>query len=141
VPGGSCVFCAIVAGEAPAERVTETGRALAFVNANPAGPGHMLVIPKIHAVDIWDVSREDGLAVWELVREMAALARRAYEPDGLNLFQANRAAGWQSVFHFHVHVVPRWEGDGLVPNWERLEGDPFEVAAMGARLRAALSSG
>ena len=75
-----CIFCSIVAGTAFAEPVTETERALAFVNANPAGPGHMLVIPKAHARDIWDVSREDGAAVWDLVRETAALARRAYGP-------------------------------------------------------------
>lgn len=133
-----CTFCGIVAGTSPAERVMETDRALAFVNKNPANPGHMLVISKTHADDIWDLSREDGDAVWALVRDVADLARRAYEPDGLNLFQANRRAGWQSEFHFHVHVVPRWDGDPLVPNWGRLEGDPEAVATMGARLRAAL---
>ena len=133
-----CTFCGIVAGTSPAEMVTETDLALAFVNQNPANPGHMLVIPKRHADDIWELSREDGEAVWALVRDVADLARRAYEPDGLNLFQANRRAGWQSEFHFHVHVVPRWDGDPLVPNWGRLVGDPEDVAAMGDRLRASL---
>jgi histidine triad (HIT) family protein len=133
-----CTFCGIVVGTAPAERITETERVLAFVNKNPANPGHMLVVPKAHADDIWDLTRPDGEAVWSLVRDMADLARRAYEPDGLNLFQANRRAGWQSEFHFHVHVVPRWEGDPLIPNWPTLHGDPTEVAAMGDRLRAAL---
>jgi histidine triad (HIT) family protein len=133
-----CTFCAIVAGTEPAEHVTGTERAIAFVNQNPAGLGHMLVIPKAHADDIWDVSEEDGLAVWSLVRQMAELARLAYEPDGLNLFQANRKAGWQSEFHFHVHIVPRWIGDPLVPNWGHLSGNPLEVAAMGERLRTNL---
>ena len=98
----------------------------------------MLVIPKQHADDIWDLARDDGDAVWALVRDVADLARRAYEPDGLNLFQANRGAAWQSEFHFHVHVVPRWDGDPLLPNWGRLVGDPREVATMGERLRASL---
>ena len=133
-----CTFCGIVAGTSPAERVMETDLALAFVNQNPANPGHVLVIPKQHADDIWDLSRKNGEAVWSLVRDVADLARRAYEPDGLNLFQANRRAGWQSEFHFHVHVVPRWNGDPLVPNWGRLVGDPEGVAAMGSRLRASL---
>jgi histidine triad (HIT) family protein len=133
-----CTFCAIVAGSSAAEQVTETERPLAFVNENPAGPGHMLVIPKDHADDIWDLSDADGHAVWSLVRDMAELARRAFEPDGLTLFQTNRHAGWQSEFHFHVHVVPRWEGDALVPTWGSLVGDPAEVADMGERLRAHL---
>jgi histidine triad (HIT) family protein len=133
-----CTFCAIVAGDAPAERVTETEHALAFVNANPANPGHMLVIPKRHSRDIWELPREDGVEVWRLVEDMADLAKRVYEPDGLNLFQANGVAGWQSEFHFHIHVVPRWVGDALVPPWPHLHGDPQEVAEMGSRLRAAL---
>jgi histidine triad (HIT) family protein len=69
---------------------------------------------------------------------MADLAKRTYDPDGLNLFQANRRAGWQSEFHFHVHVVPRWDGDPLVPNWPSLHGDPGAVEDMGARLRAGM---
>jgi histidine triad (HIT) family protein len=131
-----CTFCAIVAGTAPAEHVAQTDGALAFVNANPANPGHMLVIPKRHADDIWALSVEDGHAVWDLVHDMAVLARRTYEPDGLNLFQANRRAAWQSEFHFHVHVVPRWDGDALAANWSELHGDPVAVAEMGERLRA-----
>ena len=134
-----CTFCAIAAEAAPAERITETEQALSFVNKNPANPGHILVIPKRHDQDIWTLPDSDGHAVWSLVREMAELIRRAYEPDGLNLFQANRRAGWQSEFHFHVHVVPRWEGDQLVPNWGSLVGDPTAVATMGERLRGALA--
>jgi histidine triad (HIT) family protein len=73
-----CTFCGIVAGSLPAERVAETDHALAFVNKNPANPGHMLVVPRAHADDIWDLTREDGEAVWALVRTVADLARRAY---------------------------------------------------------------
>ena len=134
-----CTFCGIVQGTAPAELIVETEGALAFVNKKPANPGHMLVIPKAHADDIWDLTREDGEVVWSLVRRMATLARQVYDPDGLNLFQANRRAGWPSEFHFHVHVVPRWEDDALVPNWAQLVGDPAQVAEMGERLRAGLA--
>jgi histidine triad (HIT) family protein len=96
------------------------------------------VIPKRHATDIWDLSPEDGVAVWALTQQVAHAARDAFAPDGLNLFQANRTAGWQSVFHFHIHVVPRWTGDPLVPNWDEPQGDRQEIPDAARRLRAAL---
>jgi histidine triad (HIT) family protein len=133
----SCVFCDIVAGRAEAERIADTERAIAIVDANPVNPGHMLVIPKTHADDIWDLSEADGLAVWALTQQMASLARRAYEPDGLNLFQANGSAAWQDVFHSHMHVVPRWEGDALRRPWQRSDGDPAAVPEIARVLRAA----
>ncbi len=135
-----CVFCSILAGTAAAEPIAETDDAFAFMNANPAALGHALVIPRAHAVDIWDLTPEDGLAVWELTQRVAHAARGAFAPDGLNLFQANRRAGWQSVFHFHIHVVPRWDGDPLVPNWDEPQGDREDIARAAADLRDALSS-
>jgi histidine triad (HIT) family protein len=135
-----CPFCAIVEREAAAELIGETERALSFVDGNPANPGHMVVVPKAHAADIWELSASDGAAVWALTQQMAVLARRAYQPDGLNLFQANRRAAWQDVFHFHVHVVPRWDGDGLVRPWTPSKGDPAEVAAIARALRAAATA-
>jgi histidine triad (HIT) family protein len=133
-----CIFCAILEGTAPSERLIETDLAIAFMNANPATLGHALVIPKRHAVDIWDLSPEDGVAVWSLTQRVAHAARDAFAPDGLNLFQANRRAGWQSVFHFHIHVVPRWTGDPLVPNWDEPQGDRQDIPGAAARLRGAL---
>jgi histidine triad (HIT) family protein len=133
-----CVFCSILAGTAPAEPVMETDGAFAFMNANPAGPGHALVIPKRHAEDIWDLAPEDGHAVWTLTQRVAHAAREAFHPDGLNLFQTNRRAGWQSVFHFHIHVVPRWTGDAIVPNWTKPQGDRTQIPGAAGRLRTAL---
>ncbi len=133
-----CIFCAILEGTAPAEPLIETDLALAFMNANPAALGHALVIPKRHATDIWDLSPEDGVAVWTLTQRIAHAARDAFAPDGLNLFQANRRAGWQSVFHFHIHVVPRWTGDPVVPPWTEPKGDRRDIPDAAARLRGAL---
>jgi histidine triad (HIT) family protein len=130
-----CVFCSIVAKARPAVFLAETDRAFAFMNANPAGFGHALVIPKAHATDIWELTTEDGAAVWELTRHVADAARDALNPDGLNLFQANRRAGWQSVFHFHIHVVPRWTGDDLVPNWTEPLGDRTRIEEAADLLR------
>jgi histidine triad (HIT) family protein len=133
-----CVFCAILRGAASAEALIETDLAFAFMNAYPAALGHALVIPKRHAADIWDLTPEDGIAVWSLTQRVAHAARDAFAPDGLNLFQANRTAGWQSVFHFHIHVVPRWADDPLVPNWQEPQGDRQDIPDAAARLRRAL---
>ncbi len=138
--GDECIFCEILEGTAPAEPLIETDLAVAFMNANPAALGHALVIPKRHATDIWDLSPEDGAAVWTLTQRVAHAARDALAPDGLNLFQANRRAGWQSVFHFHIHVVPRWTDDPLVPNWDEPQGDRRDIPEAAAKLRAELQS-
>jgi histidine triad (HIT) family protein len=130
-----CIFCEIVAGSAPSEAVGENDRALAFMDINPAADGHTLVISKAHAEDIWDLSSEDGAAVWALTARVAGAIRTGLEPDGLTLFQANRRAGWQDVFHFHLHLVPRWTGDELVRSWEPSDArrESISVTAVGIR--------
>jgi histidine triad (HIT) family protein len=132
-----CIFCAIVADEAPSYRVAESDRALAFLDVNPATDGHTLVVPKRHATDIWDLDPDDGRATWTLAQEVAHLLRDRLRADGMTLAQANGRAGWQHVFHVHVHVIPRWEGDGLMQPWRMIPGDPVAVAAVAQRLSAA----
>jgi len=130
-----CIFCSIAAGESPSLRVAESDLAMAFLDVNPATRGHSLVIPKRHADDIWDLSPEDGAAVWSLVQETAAKLRSKLSPDGMTLFQANRRAGWQDVFHFHVHVVPRWKSDPLIRPWESVPVDRSELDHVAAILK------
>jgi histidine triad (HIT) family protein len=129
-----CVFCGIVSGDLPSRTVMESDRAVAFLDINPATEGHTLVVPRAHAEDIWDLRDEDGDAVWALARSVARRLRDALEPEGMTLFQANRAAGWQDVFHFHVHLVPRWEGDGLTKPWRVTPADEATLDAVLARL-------
>ncbi len=136
----ACIFCQIAADGAEHEVIARTERAIAFMNAYPAGYGHALVIPKAYAENIWDVSEEDAAAVCQLARRVASAARDGLEAEGLNLFQTNGRVAWQSVFHFHVHVVPRWAGDALLPNWTEPLGDRAEIARAAAELRAALGS-
>jgi histidine triad (HIT) family protein len=93
------------------------------------------VVPKAHTAEIWDLPRPDGHAVIDLVRETAALLRRALRPEGMTLFQANGGAGWQDVGHVHVHLVPRWTGDGLTKPWGGIPGDPATLDAIAERLR------
>jgi histidine triad (HIT) family protein len=136
----SCVFCAIVAGRAPAIVVYEDEHTLAFMDINPATRGHVLVIPKRHARDLLDVDEEDLMHVMRTVRRVARAVDNALQPDGVNLIQANRRAAFQSVYHFHVHVIPRWFGDGIAPPWRHAPGDPEVLQEIGARIRTALDA-
>lgn len=113
----TCIFCAIAGGEAPADVVFEDEATLAFLDINPAADGHTLVIPRIHAPDLFEVSVDQFVAVARTVHRVADLLDRQLSPDGLNIFQANRSAGWQEVYHLHVHLVPRWHGDELRRPW------------------------
>jgi histidine triad (HIT) family protein len=134
-----CVFCDIVTGTEPAHVVHETGSTLAFLASFPGNDGHTLVIPKPHIPDIWAL--EDPLAteVWRSVRSVADQIERALGPDGLTLAQANRASGFQDVFHFHMHVIPRWRTDTerWTRFWEPPAGWEERMPGVAERLRAA----
>ncbi|MCS6962835.1 MAG: HIT family protein [Thermoflexus sp.] len=135
-----CVFCAIVARQQPAEIVYEDEQTMAFMDIHPANPGHTLVIPKRHAATIFDIDEEDAAAVMRTAVRVARAIQKALTPDGLNLVQSNGRAGGQEIFHLHVHVIPRWVGDGLRlarPPVVRRERPLPEVAA---ELRRALGS-
>jgi len=129
-----CIFCRIVAGEAPAFVVAHDERTVAFLDRGPATQGHTLVVPRTHARDIWEISVDDATAVMVMAKRVAQLLDDRLEPEGLNLTQANRPAGWQEVFHFHLHVIPRWSGDGLVAPWRPGSPSDEQLAATLARL-------
>jgi len=112
-----CIFCAIVAGTAPAERVYEDDSVVVIMDIYPAATGHVLVIPRRHSPDLWHIQPADAAKVMAASVEVAHMIRRALDPDGFNLVHATGRAAWQSVFHFHLHLVPRREGDGMVPPW------------------------
>jgi histidine triad (HIT) family protein len=134
----SCIFCAIAAGEAPARVVHEDERTLAFMDLFPLTLGHALVIPKAHCDSLLDADPEDAAAVMRTAQHVAQAAMRAYEPDGLNLLQTNGAAAMQTVFHLHVHVLPRYVGDGFTVSFTRQKGRDDELDAAAERLRAQL---
>jgi histidine triad (HIT) family protein len=130
-----CIFCAVAEGQAPSYRVAGSDRALAVLDINPAADGHTLVMPRAHASDIWELPIEDGRDMWSLTQEVASLLRERLRPDGMTLFQANGRAGWQDVFHFHLHVVPRWKDDQLVKPWHDALADPTDLESIVERLR------
>lgn len=133
-----CVFCRIREGELPAVMVAETERALAFLDANPLNDGHVLVIPRAHAATLYDIPPEDLVVVMALAREVAAAIREALAPQGLNLLQNNGPGAFQSVPHFHVHLIPRWVGDGKGFNWRLVPGDPARMREVADRIRRQL---
>lgn len=130
-----CIFCAIVAGELPATRIEETDRALVFMDINPATRGHCLVIPKQHAADLLEIGDEDLAHCTLLARDIAARAKQRLGADGVNILNSCGVAAWQTVFHFHIHVVPRYLGtDGLELPWIPTPGDADAIAEAAAAL-------
>ncbi|HEX2015918.1 MAG TPA: HIT domain-containing protein [Solirubrobacteraceae bacterium] len=135
MPGPDCIFCRILTGELPAEVVAEDERTVTFMDIHPATRGHVLVIPRAHAQDLHHVSPEDLDACARAAQRAARSARERLGADGVNLLNAAGPAAWQTVFHFHIHVIPRYEGDPLRLPWVPGPGDPAEIAAAAAELR------
>jgi histidine triad (HIT) family protein len=131
---GDCDFCRIVRGELAAEILFDDDTTLAFLDITAVMEGHTLVIPKRHVTDLWEASTADAVAVMRTTHLIARRIRDVLQPDGLTLFQANRDAGWQDVFHLHLHLVPRRAGDHLVRPWHADRADARSLAATRARL-------
>jgi histidine triad (HIT) family protein len=129
-----CLFCKIVAGEIPATRVREDERTIAFMDINPATRGHLLVVPREHATDLTDIGAEDLAACTAAAQVLAIQAKEKLEADGVNLLNSCGRAAWQTVFHFHVHVIPRYANDPLRLPWLPEPGDRDEIAAAAAAL-------
>ena len=135
-----CVFCKIRDGELPAMRVYEDDRTLAIMDINPLNPGHCLVLTKTHTPTLWDADPEDLQAAIVAAQKVAVALKTAVKPDGLNMLQANGAAAFQSVFHYHLHLIPRWNNDGKGFDWPLVPGDRAQIQAIGERLREAPGS-
>jgi histidine triad (HIT) family protein len=123
-----CIFCKIIAGELPASIVDEDERTVAFMDIAPATRGHALVIPRTHSQDLLDVGAEDLAAVAAAAQRLAVRMKERLGADGVNLLNSCGRAAWQTVFHFHVHVIPRYEDDPLRLPWVPSQGDPAEIA-------------
>ncbi len=130
-----CLFCKIVDGEIPSERVDEDARTVAFMDINPATRGHALVIPRRHAANLLEIDAEDLSATMAAAQRLARTVSERLGADGVNLINSCGPAAWQTVFHFHVHVIPRYEDDPLRLPWTPAPGDPDEIAAAAQQLR------
>ncbi len=129
-----CLFCKIVDGEIPATRVYEDERTIAFMDINPATRGHLLVIPRVHAADLTEVSAEDLAACAAAAQALAVRVKDKLGADGVNLLNSCGRAAWQTVFHFHVHLIPRYANDPLRLPWLPEPGDRDEIAGAAAAL-------
>ncbi len=130
----ACIFCKIVAGELPSTIVDEDERTIAFMDIAPATRGHALVIPRAHATDLLSVEPEDLQAVAIAAQRLAGRMEERLGADGVNLLNSCGASAWQTVFHFHVHVIPRYEDDPLRLPWVPSAGDSEEIAAAAQEL-------
>jgi histidine triad (HIT) family protein len=129
-----CIFCQIVAGDIPASIIDEDERTIAFMDIAPATRGHALVIPRAHCDDLRSVAADDLSAVAQTAQRVAGRAIERLGADGVNLLNSCGAAAWQTVFHFHVHVIPRYDGDPLRLPWVPSEGDMQDILLAGQEL-------
>jgi len=131
-----CVFCMIRDGKIPSAKIYDDQRTLAFMDINPLSRGHCLVVTKAHAATLYEAEAEDLKAAIATAKKVAAAIRKALNPDGLNLLQANGAAAFQSVPHFHLHLIPRWTDDGKGFDWKEVAGNREEIMGTADRIRA-----
>jgi len=131
-----CIFCRIIARDVPAAVVFEDDRVIAFLDAFPSSEGHTLVVPKGHHRDILDTPAEDLQAVAVVAKRVALAQKKALTPDGHGVAQFNGKAAGQTVFHYHMHVVPRWEGQNMAIHG-RTQATPEQLQATAAKIREA----
>jgi histidine triad (HIT) family protein len=129
-----CIFCKIVAGDLPARIVDQDARTISFMDIAPATRGHALVIPRAHHTDLLSIDPEDLAAVALAAQRLALRAKERLSADGVNLLNSCGRAAWQTVFHFHVHVIPRYDGDPLRLPWIPAEGEQAQIAAAAQEL-------
>ena len=132
-----CLFCGIVVGDVPGQVVDSDEHTVAFMDINPATRGHALVVPREHSTDLLDISDDDLERTMLAARRLARRIEAALAPDGFNVLNACRPAAWQTVFHFHVHVIPRYDDDPLKLPWIPRGAESEQIAAIAERIRSA----
>ncbi len=130
------IFSRIVSGEVPAAKVYEDDQTLAFMDINPASRGHMLVVCKPEYPQLLDVPPELVAAVALTTQRVARAMMAALQPDGFNVVQNDGAAAGQLVFHYHVHIIPRWDGDHAVKSWRPGSADTTTLQEIAAQIRS-----
>ncbi|OGA67161.1 MAG: histidine triad (HIT) protein [Betaproteobacteria bacterium RIFCSPLOWO2_12_FULL_68_20] len=133
-----CVFCKIVAKRIPASVVYEDEHVLAFMDIGHVNPGHTLVATKAHVENVFGLDDAQASGVFRATARVARAVREAFQPQGVTLFQANGKAALQTVFHFHIHVLPRWEADGMSLGWPAKNPPRDKLEEYAVKIRAAL---
>lgn len=125
-----CIFCRIAAGEIPSKTLYEDGQFRVILDLGPATKGHALILPKEHAANLYELQEETAAEAMKLAKRMALLFQRKLHCDGLNLVQNNGETAGQTVNHFHIHLIPRYQGDGQKINWDKLAPTQEELEAV-----------
>ena len=131
----NCLFCKIIAGEIPGQIIAEDDLTVTFMDINPATRGHALVVPRRHATDLLEIDPDDLAATVLAAQRLARRATERLGADGVNLINSCGSAAWQTVFHLHIHVIPRYQGDPLQLPWVPAPGDSDEIAAAAQELK------
>ncbi len=130
-----CIFCKIAKGEIPSTTVYEDNDFRVIQDINPANLGHCLILPKTHAANIYELSEELTGKAFMLAKKIAAAVQKATDCDGVNILQNNGETAGQTVFHFHIHVIPRLKGDDVKLGFGSFKTDSESIAAMGERIK------
>jgi histidine triad (HIT) family protein len=130
-----CLFCGIIDGSIPSQTIDSDEKTVAFMDIAPATPGHALVVPRAHSADLMEIEADDLTATILASQRLAKRMKNVLGADGINLINACGAAAWQTVFHFHIHVIPRYQDDPLKLPWVPEEGDPDQIAEVAAVIR------
>lgn len=135
----NCIFCKILAGEIPSTTVYEDDDCKAILDVNPAARGHVIILPKNHAPDVMSLPDEDLAKAMIVAKKIAGAMKKSFSCDGVNILQNNGEAAGQTVFHLHIHVIPRYEGDkeNVFLGWKPGEM-PSDMDAIAAEIRAGL---
>jgi histidine triad (HIT) family protein len=134
-PDPNCIFCKVLAGEIPSQQIDSDERTVTVMDINPATRGHAVVIPRTHAANLFDLDDDDLLAAMRATRRVAERMRATLQPAGFNILHNIGRAAWQSIFHFHVHVIPRYEDDPLQLPWLPEPADPADLARVADQIR------
>jgi histidine triad (HIT) family protein len=133
-----CVFCKIVAGQIPSTRVYEDEHTLAFMDIGHVNPGHTLVAVKKHAANVFELDEAQAQAIARAIVKISRALKKTFEPEGLSVYQANGKAAGQTVFHYHVHLLPRHAGDGMELVWPVKNPPREKLEEYAAKIRGSL---
>ena len=130
----NCIFCKIIKGELPSYKLAENERFLAIMDIYPVSQGHALIIPKSHCVGLLDMEEENAAGLLPFAAKVAKGIMEATGAQGFNMLQNNGEAAWQDVMHYHAHIIPRWERDGVAFPCRHKAGAPEELAALAKKI-------
>lgn len=138
-----CIFCKIINGDVPSAKIYEDEHVYAFMDIMPVTKGHALIIPKNHKENVYDLTSDEASQLFSVVPKIATVLKETFQPAGMNLLQNNGAPAGQSVFHFHMHFVPRYDQtDGLELTWNTKEREytPEKISEIAANIREKLEN-